>query len=87
LVSTQALRLRYIKALTKDHKRLTTELESVSNQLAVLKGKPNKIATVAFADMAHHRVDARKGRKLSRAHRLAIKRGIAASKKAKANGK
>jgi uncharacterized protein YciW len=86
LISTSALRTKFIKSLERDRKKFTAELESVNNQLAALNGPPKKV--VAFADMAHHRVaDPRKGRKLSKAHRLAIKRGIAASKKAKANGK
>jgi hypothetical protein len=70
LTSTQALRTKYIKALTNDQKRLTAELKTVTAQLAVLSGKP--VATLAYADGASHKVKAK--RHLSAAGRLAISR-------------
>lgn len=85
MVSTSALRVQLIKSLERDLKKLTAELENVTGQLVALNGSPKKVAS---ADVAHHRVDPRKGKKLSAKHRAAIKRGIAARKKAdKANEK
>jgi hypothetical protein len=82
LTSTQALRTRYVKALTKDRDRLTAELKAVTAQLAALNGKPS---AAAFADGSR-----KAKRHLSAAGRLAISRAAKKrwrEQKAKANGK
>jgi len=68
-----------VKALQHDQKKLTKELAEVNSQLTALNGGIKK---VMFADTEHHRVDPRKGRKLSPAHRRAIQLGIKKSRAA-----
>jgi len=79
VISSSALRIKFVAALERDRKRLTGELKSVESQLAALSGGTKK---VMFADTEHHRVDPRKGRKLSPAHRRAIQLGIKKSRAA-----